>query len=61
MERSFDVSKQMVGQLYVHGLNILVSDLVAHRSDGNPCVLYFLNILIDTTLGAWIYLSVHHL
>lgn len=45
------MSKQVVGQLFVHGVNVLVSDLVAHRVAGNACVLYFLNILIDTTLG----------
>ena len=51
--RSFDVSKQIVGQLFVHGVNVLISDLVAHHASGNPCVLYFLNILIDTTLGSY--------
>lgn len=49
--RLFDVSKQVVGQLFVHGANILVSDVVAHHSSSNACVFYFLNILIDTTLG----------
>jgi hypothetical protein len=50
--RLFDVSKQVVGQMFVHGVNLLVSDLTAHRSGGgNACVFYFLNILIDTTLG----------
>ncbi|OBZ70347.1 hypothetical protein A0H81_09722 [Grifola frondosa] len=47
----FDVSKQVIGQLFVHGVNVLISDVVAHVSSGNACVLYFLNILIDTTLG----------
>ena len=50
--RLFDVSKQIVGQMFVHGVNVLISDVVAHLSTTNPCVLYFLNILIDTTLGA---------
>ena len=49
--RSFDVSKQVIGQMFVHGVNVLISDVVAHLSTTNPCVLYFLNILIDTTLG----------
>lgn len=49
--RSFDVSKQVIGQMFVHGVNVLISGLVAHLSSGNACVLYFLNILIDTTLG----------
>ncbi|KII95262.1 hypothetical protein PLICRDRAFT_208245 [Plicaturopsis crispa FD-325 SS-3] len=56
----FDVSKQVVGQMFVHGVNVLISDLVAHRISGNACVFYFLNILIDTTLGvAIIYLLLH--
>lgn len=49
--RLFDVSKQVAGQMFVHGVNILISDLVAHHAAGNACVLYFLNILVDTTLG----------
>jgi hypothetical protein len=47
----FDVSKQVVGQMFVHGVNVLVSDFVAHHSSSNACVPYFLNILLDTTLG----------
>ncbi|RPD66825.1 hypothetical protein L226DRAFT_565610 [Lentinus tigrinus ALCF2SS1-7] len=47
----FDVSKQIIGQAFVHGVNVLISDVVAHLSTANACVLYFLNILIDTTFG----------
>jgi len=47
----FDVSKQVVGQMFVHGVNVLISDVGSHHSAGNACVYYFLNILIDTTLG----------
>ncbi|KAF7302028.1 hypothetical protein MIND_00769200 [Mycena indigotica] len=47
----FDVSKQIVGQMFVHGVNVLVSDLVSKYTTNNACVFYFLNILIDTTLG----------
>ena len=49
--RLFDVSKQVLGQGFVHGLNLLISDIVAHVAQGNPCDLYFLNVFIDTTLG----------
>jgi len=53
----FDVSKQIVGQMFVHGTNIFISDFGSHHSTKNACVFYFLNILIDTTLGvALIYL-----
>ncbi|KAI0080820.1 hypothetical protein K474DRAFT_1636771 [Panus rudis PR-1116 ss-1] len=56
----FDVSKQVAGQLFVHFVNVLISGVVAHFSSGNACVFYFLNILIDTTLGvAIIYLILH--
>ena len=63
---TWDVGKQLVGQGVIHLLNLLVSarfadnvweahgeisDLVAHAVDNNPCSLYFLNILIDTTFG----------
>ncbi|TFK90879.1 hypothetical protein K466DRAFT_516406 [Polyporus arcularius HHB13444] len=47
----FDVSKQIIGQAFVHGVNVLISDVVSHLSTANACVLYFLNILIDTTFG----------
>ena len=49
--RLFDVSKQIVGQMFVHGVNVFISDLGSHHSAGNACVYYFLNILIDTTIG----------
>lgn len=47
----FDVSKQIAGQMFLHGLNVLISDLGAHRAAGNPCSVYILNILVDTTFG----------
>ncbi|GJE84537.1 STIMATE domain-containing protein [Phanerochaete sordida] len=57
---SFDVTKQVIGQMFVHGVNVLISGIVASLFSGNACVLYFLNILIDTTLGvAIIYLTLH--
>lgn len=56
--RLFDVSKQVVGQMFVHGVNVLISDLGSHHSAGNACVYYFLNILIDTTFGAFSFRAV---
>ncbi|KAA1473361.1 hypothetical protein DENSPDRAFT_779796, partial [Dentipellis sp. KUC8613] len=50
----FDVSKQIVGQMFVHGTNVLISDVGSHRTSGNACVYYFLNILLDTTFGVGI-------
>ncbi|KAF9464798.1 vacuolar membrane protein-domain-containing protein [Collybia nuda] len=53
----FDVSKQVVGQMFVHGANVFVSGFVSEHTSGNACVFYFLHILLDTTLGvAFIYL-----
>lgn len=37
--------------MFVHGVNVVVSDVGSTRSSGNACMYYFLNILLDTTLG----------
>ncbi|WWC66574.1 uncharacterized protein I206_100477 [Kwoniella pini CBS 10737] len=50
----YDVGKQLAGQAVVHVLNVLISDVVAKVAHNNPCSLYFLNVLIDTTLGVGI-------
>lgn len=50
---ALDVSKQLLGQLFVHMLNVVLSDFVANIGDENPCSLYFLNILVDTTIGVF--------
>lgn len=53
-----DISKQMLGQLFVHILNVVLSDFVASGGGENPCSLYFLNVLVDTTIGVFfIYLT----
>ncbi|BEJ11864.1 hypothetical protein CspHIS471_0203240 [Cutaneotrichosporon sp. HIS471] len=51
----FDVGKQLVGQATLHACNILVSMAAGNSSSNNPCSLYFLNILIDTTIGVGIF------
>lgn len=33
---------------------VQISSVVADAGDKNPCSLYFLNILIDTTVGAYL-------
>ncbi|TXT05036.1 hypothetical protein VHUM_03856 [Vanrija humicola] len=50
-----DVGKQLVGQAVLHGLNILVAHANVGEDVKNPCSLYFLNILIDTTIGVGIF------
>ncbi|KAF9006665.1 vacuolar membrane protein-domain-containing protein [Cyathus striatus] len=58
----FDISKQVVGQMFVHGFNVLISHIVSVGTSSNACITYFLNILIDTTLGvALIYFILHFL
>ncbi|KAF8138890.1 vacuolar membrane protein-domain-containing protein [Boletus edulis] len=47
----FDVLKQVFGAMFIHGLNVIISALGSYRFAGNACTYYFLNILIDTTLG----------
>lgn len=37
--------------MFVHGVNVLISNLTSYESAGNACTYYFLNILLDTTLG----------
>ncbi|KAJ1308490.1 hypothetical protein OPQ81_004194 [Rhizoctonia solani] len=56
----FDVSKQIVGQIFVHFSNVFISDLVAHHSSSNPCTLYFLNVLVDTTVGVGLIYAFLH-
>ncbi|KAI7871660.1 vacuolar membrane protein-domain-containing protein, partial [Spinellus fusiger] len=51
---AFDVSKQLVGGIVIHSLNVIAAYLFGTSLEGdtsNPCVWYFLNILVDTTLG----------
>ena len=58
---ALDVSKQLLGQLFVHILNVILSDFVASGGGENPCSLYFLNILVDTTLGVFfIYIALKY-
>lgn len=45
------MSKQVAGQMFIHGLNVVISDLGSQQFSGNACTFYFLNILVDTTLG----------
>ncbi|CCG82745.1 Predicted protein [Taphrina deformans PYCC 5710] len=50
----FDVSKQLFGAVMVHFLNIAMStdpDVSVFQSRTSPCTWYFLNVLLDTTVG----------
>ncbi|KAI7870815.1 vacuolar membrane protein-domain-containing protein, partial [Spinellus fusiger] len=58
-----DIGKQFMGGSVVHSLNLVASYFTGeyHQGqDANPCVWYFLNVLVDTTLGigiVWTFLT----
>jgi len=61
----FDVSKQVFGAFAVHFVNIAMSNMAGVQSASptsvSPCVWYFLNVLVDTTLGVpvlWVFLKI---
>ncbi|XP_062977250.1 store-operated calcium entry regulator STIMATE [Elgaria multicarinata webbii] len=43
-----DTSKQAIGMLFIHFANVYLSDLT---KEDDPCSLYFINFLLDATLG----------
>lgn len=46
----YDVSKQAIGQLYAHGLNLLIA-IHMTRPEGDQCVWYFVNFIVDVIGG----------
>ncbi|KAI9226824.1 MAG: vacuolar membrane protein-domain-containing protein, partial [Piptocephalis tieghemiana] len=52
----FDVSKQALGGLILHTSNLLGAYFGGQSTveQSNPCIWYFLNILLDTTIGVGI-------
>ena len=42
--------------MFIHSANLLISGMTSHRTSRNACVSYFLNILIDTTIGVSYFL-----
>ncbi|KAI9026222.1 vacuolar membrane protein-domain-containing protein [Hyaloraphidium curvatum] len=58
---ALDTGKQVAGQTLMHTSNLLLSFAMGRASEdhGNPCVWYFCNFMLDTTLGVgivWLYL-----
>jgi len=52
-----DATKQVIGQIMVHFMNIALSYIRIFDTTTkvtNPCVWYFLNLFLDTTLGIFI-------
>ncbi|KAI9483798.1 MAG: vacuolar membrane protein-domain-containing protein [Benjaminiella poitrasii] len=61
---ALDVSKQLAGGVMIHSLNVVAAVFFGIKPEegvkANPCVWYFLNILVDTTLGIgilWLILT----
>ncbi|KAK9462944.1 vacuolar membrane protein-domain-containing protein [Lipomyces oligophaga] len=51
---AFDVSKQVLGASGIHAMNLFLAILSSNRDEQlptDPCNWYFLNILLDTTIG----------
>ncbi|OQR83541.1 hypothetical protein ACHHYP_14594 [Achlya hypogyna] len=55
---TYDVSKQGIGALMIHMLNIILSIFLTRRSKAtdDECAIYFVAFLIDATLGTAIVL-----
>ena len=60
----YDVSKQVVGSLYAHGLNILVAinvtSLNKNSEYNDQCMWYFVNFMVDVMLGlvlSWLLIT----
>ena len=55
---TMDTSKQAIAASLVHFTNVFVSEfaqlLGGGESSNNPCVWYFLNLALDTTIGVYI-------
>ena len=58
----FDASKQAIGQGLVHVVNVVYSSLqISGAGARDPCVWYFLNIMVDTTIGVFFFFILHTL
>lgn len=49
-----DISKSILGQLFLHTSNVLIGSVVQGVNKRNACASYVLHILIDTTLGVFL-------
>ncbi|KAJ1659392.1 hypothetical protein IWQ61_001524 [Dispira simplex] len=52
----FDVSKQASGSAMMHVLNLVAAHMSGRssRENSNPCIWYFMNLVLDTTVGVYI-------
>jgi len=59
-----DATKQIIGQLMVHFINIALSYIRIFKNSAketNPCIWYFLNLILDTTIGIFILMLYMHI
>lgn len=51
----YDISKQIIGQMFAHACNILIALILAkHKDDTDPCEWYLINYMLDTVIGVLI-------
>jgi hypothetical protein len=56
-----DTSKQGISSLLIHFMNLFLAVSISKQNDDDACVWYFVNILLDTTIGVifeWILVRV---
>lgn len=54
---ALDATKQVIGQIMVHCMNVALSYIRIFENsekETNPCIWYFLNLLLDTTIGIFV-------
>lgn len=58
----FDTSKQIVGSGWLHVLNLLFARILAgiKASDSDECAWYWVQIVIDDTIGVWVAFTLLH-
>ena len=49
----FDISKQIASACTQHCLNLLLSVIASTDTTADECIWYFLNFLLDTTIGVF--------
>ena len=49
-----DTSKQAISASLVHFVNLFLAIITPNQNYSNPCIFYFLNLGLDTTVGVYI-------
>mmetsp|Transcript_69351 Transcript_69351/g.203042 ORF Transcript_69351/g.203042 Transcript_69351/m.203042 type:complete len:418 (-) Transcript_69351:135-1388(-) len=57
----FDSSKQLVGAGWMHAMNLLFAQVLASHTSEDSCEWYWIEIMVDTTLGVYVEFSVMQL